>query len=258
MYQRLRDPVHDLIEFEDNTFERLIWSLLDTVPFQRLRRVRQLGFSDLVFPGATHSRFAHSVGVFHTARQLRDVLKLKLGNEYNEDRANVAVCAALVHDLGHGPFSHAFEQALGEDGKHEEWTARIILETEVGDRLGRFKRDFDKEVAAVFQSETLPDIYSSIVTSQFDADRLDYMRRDRMMTGTRLAGIDFTWLSANLEVDTIEVGSDDQKFAEIATFVLGPKSIGLVSRTYYRSFIYTLRCIFTKQREERRKYSAAC
>jgi uncharacterized protein len=68
--ERIRDPVHDLIEFNTDLFEQTAWSLIETPEFQRLRRIRQLGFSDLVFPGATHSRFAHSVGVFHTARQL--------------------------------------------------------------------------------------------------------------------------------------------------------------------------------------------
>lgn len=225
MFQRLRDPVHDLIEFADTPFERMIWSLLETPQFQRLRRIRQLGFSDFVFPGATHSRFSHSVGVFHTARILCSVLKEKLGGDFNPHRAEVAACAALIHDLGHGPFSHAFESALGEEGRHEEWTAKFITETSIADLMNGFRRGFSDEVAAIFTSESSPDIYSSIVSSQFDADRLDYMRRDRLMSGTQLGGIDFTWLTRNLEVRNIEIGSDDQQFAEVSTFVLGPKAL---------------------------------
>lgn len=225
MFQRLRDPIHDLVEFADTPFERMIWSLLESPEFQRLRRVRQLGFSDFVFPGATHSRFSHSVGVFHTSRILCNVLREKLGSDFISDRAEVAICAALIHDLGHGPFSHAFEAALGEEGRHEEWTERFIKETHLRDKLESFRRGFSDEVAAIFKSETSPDIYSSIVSSQFDADRLDYMRRDRMMSGTQLGGIDFTWLVRNLEVRNIEIGSDDQQFAEVSTFVLGPKAL---------------------------------
>ena len=73
--QRIRDPLHDLIEFSSFELERTLWKVLQTRPFQRLRRVKQLGFSDLVYPGASHSRFAHSVGVFHTARQLMEVVR---------------------------------------------------------------------------------------------------------------------------------------------------------------------------------------
>lgn len=225
MFQRLRDPIHDLIEFADTPFERMIWSLLESPEFQRLRRIRQLGFSDFVFPGATHSRFAHSVGVFHTARLLCSVLKEKLGSDFKRDRAEVAIAAALIHDLGHGPFSHAFEDALGEVGRHEEWTLRFIRETAIYDKLNAYRAGFGEEVASIFTSESSPDIYSSVVSSQFDADRLDYMRRDRMMSGTQLGGIDFTWLVRNLEVRNIEIGSDDQPFAEVSTFVLGPKAL---------------------------------
>src|SRR5271170_3397941 len=120
--QRIRDPLHDLIEFSSSEWERTLWKVVQTRPFQRLRRIKQLGFSDLVYPGATHSRFAHSVGVFHTARQLGAVLELRQGKKFSRERAEVAYCAALIHDLGHGPFSHAFETALADEGRHETWT----------------------------------------------------------------------------------------------------------------------------------------
>src|SRR4051812_17554068 len=105
--QRIRDPIHDLIEFGTSDFEQMAWSLICTPEFQRLRRIKQLGFSELVFPGATHSRFAHSIGVFHTARALAGRIKIYLGKE-DVERAETAMAAALVHDLGHGPFSHSF------------------------------------------------------------------------------------------------------------------------------------------------------
>ncbi len=108
--QRIRDPLHNLISFEADEFENAMWDVIQTQPFQRLRRVKQLGFSDLVYPGATHSRFAHSVGVFHTARQLMKVIQSRVGQRrYKGSKAEIALAAALVHDLGHGPFSHAFE-----------------------------------------------------------------------------------------------------------------------------------------------------
>ncbi len=108
--QRIRDPLHNLVEFGEGQFEDVLWRVIQTPQFQRLRRIRQLGFSEFVYPGATHSRFAHSIGVFHTARQLMEIIKNHLGpNAFNEHQARVALAAALVHDVGHGMFSHAFE-----------------------------------------------------------------------------------------------------------------------------------------------------
>ena len=145
--QRIRDPVHGLIVFSATSeFDQLIWRLLNKAEFQRLRRIKQLGFSELVYPGATHTRLAHSVGVFHTARTLVRLFRGMLGKGFDRERGEVAICAALLHDLGHGPFSHAFEgvlKACGIMGKHEEWTADIIrCDTEIGRTL----RDYDSRL----------------------------------------------------------------------------------------------------------------
>lgn len=131
--QRLRDPVHGLITFRANDkLDQLAWRLLDTPEFQRLRRIKQLGVSEFTFPSATHSRFAHSVGVFHTARTLIGIIRREIsgiGQTFEPERADVAVIAALLHDLGHGPFSHTFEsvqKARGVAKRHELWTADIV------------------------------------------------------------------------------------------------------------------------------------
>jgi uncharacterized protein len=104
--QRVRDSVHGLIVFthegRDARRDQTAWRLLNTPEFQRLRRIRQLGLSEITFPGATHTRFSHSIGVFHTARMLVRILsRLIPAREFNRDRADLAVLAALVHDLGH-------------------------------------------------------------------------------------------------------------------------------------------------------------
>lgn len=226
--ERIRDPVHNLIEFHKDGFEEHCWDVVQTVPFQRLRRIKQLGFSELVYPGATHSRLAHSLGVFHTARQLTRVVKDYLGDgKFHGMQANAAVAAALIHDIGHGPFSHAFEHALeqvGITGSHEDWTVRIVRETEVRDKFDAYHPGFAETVAEIINSESPDDVYCSIVSSQFDADRLDYMRRDRLMTGTQQGGIDFQWLLANLQIGRVKVGQDGQYLKKAETFVLGPKS----------------------------------
>ncbi len=226
--ERIRDPVHDLIEFGIGNFDQLAWTALNASEFQRLRRIKQLGFSELVFPGATHNRFAHSVGVFHAARRLSELIRDRLGAAFNPDRAEVAVAAALVHDLGHGPFSHAFEdamQSLGIGRRHEDWTAEIVTgDTRVCEVLSAFRPNFQSDVAELLASETPVDIYSAIVSSQFDADRLDYVRRDRLMTGAQHGGFDFPWLMANLEVDRVAISLDGEGFGEVESLILGNKA----------------------------------
>src|SRR5579864_4141383 len=116
------DPVHSLITFEDADCDKLLLSLINTKEFQRLRRIKQLGMSEFVFPGANHSRFAHSIGVMHLARQFLNRLG-QLGEKIGEEEQTIVLSAALLHDLGHGPFSHAFEKITNED--HEERTLEI-------------------------------------------------------------------------------------------------------------------------------------
>jgi uncharacterized protein len=239
--QRIRDPVHDLIEFDEGDgFESMLWRVIQTAPFQRLRRIRQLGFSELVYPGATHTRFAHSLGVFHTARQLMRIVDLYAPRTPDERiQREAALAASLVHDVGHGPFSHAFE-AVGKSFKwslvadHEVHSGSLIRSTEpgsIGEILNGYRPGFADVVAEVLRRgpET---VYGSIVSSQFDADRLDYIRRDGLMTGTRLARVDFEWLLANLEIGELPRpaanGPEEASTGQVPrpkTLVLGPKAI---------------------------------
>lgn len=228
--QRIRDPIHNLIEFDEGGFERVIWRVLQTHPFQRLRRIRQLGFTEFVYPGATHSRFAHSVGVFQTARYLMKIIERHMGkSEFKEWQAEQALAAALVHDLGHGMFSHAFEDIGKELGlpmaKHEIVSDLLIRDSEVSQELKAIGSGFANDVADIVKRKFPENLYAAVVSSQFDADRLDYMQRDRLMTGVQSSRIDFRWLTANLEIGTIAPATDEKKGENIQTFVLGPKAI---------------------------------
>lgn len=228
--QRVRDPVHNLISFGASQFENVIWEVIQTRPFQRLRRVKQLGFSDLVYPGATHSRFAHSIGVFHTARQLMKIIAEKVSTQkWNETQANAALAAALVHDVGHGAFSHAFEEVgkrLSLKLAHHEYVSDILIrDSEISEPLKKMGSGFHNDVADVIKAAGPRSVYDAVVSSQFDADRLDYIRRDRMMAGSSHGVIDYDWLISNLHVDTINTGVDDQKVGELETFVIGPKGV---------------------------------
>ena len=233
--QRIRDPLHNLIEFGVDEFEHTLWKVIETRPFQRLRRIRQLGFSELVFPGATHTRFAHSVGVFHTARQLMRIIERQIGDR--ETQSRVALAAALVHDVGHGMFSHSFEE-IGKEldlpmANHESVSEALIRDREIAEALQTLGSGFANDVADVLRRKKPRNLYDSVVSSQFDADRLDYMQRDRMMTGVQSSGIDATWLMENLEIGSVRTSSDDETSGTVDTLVLGPKA-------YYAAENYVL------------------
>jgi hypothetical protein len=237
--QRVRDPLHNLIEFDAGEFEQTCWKVVQTRPMQRLRRVKQLGFSEFVYPGASHTRFAHSLGVFHTARLLSSILKRRLGDRFDNNESQVAVAAALVHDIGHGPFSHAFEDALKsiDASKKHELRTRALLNTP--DMLEAFEDypEFPEKISDLIESEFPQNVYASIVSSQFDADRLDYMRRDRIMSGTLQSGIDFEWLMANLEVARVPVDQDGKIVRRADTFVINEKGV-LAAEGYVFSLLY--------------------
>ena len=217
--QRIRDPVHGLVVFgggndrDQNQTDRIAWGLLNTREFQRLRRIRQLGFSDLVYPGATHSRFAHAIGVYHTARHLIEVIRRRQDATYDPERARVVLLAALLHDIGHGPFSHVFEQsahAAGLKKRHEDWGSEIVEEdTEVNRVLRQVDGMLPGHISVLLKEEEPKDIYATVVSSQFDADRLDYVQRDRLMTGVEFAHLDRDWLLDCLEVGSVTIGEDE-------------------------------------------------
>ncbi|HUC19110.1 MAG TPA: HD domain-containing protein [Acetobacteraceae bacterium] len=238
--ERIRDPVHDLIEFgtaadpDQRQLEQVLWRVIETRPFQRLRRIKQLGFSELVFPGATHTRFAHSIGVFHTARLLVGAIRRSvtaIGRDFDAHQARVAMAAALLHDVGHGMFSHAFERLGKHFGlalvDHEAMSDRLIRSDEIRAALGGpggLGPSFADEVADMVKAKQPSNLYASVVSSQFDADRLDYMQRDRLMTGVQSSDVDATWLIANLEVGSVKTGSEDGQTGAVETLVLSHKA----------------------------------
>ncbi|MFS0874081.1 HD domain-containing protein [Paenibacillus xylanilyticus] len=180
-----KDPVHNYIHVQDP----IIWQLINTPEFQRLRRIRQLGTSYLTFHGAEHSRFSHSLGVYEITRKIISQFERSHYSDWPKEEKAVALCAALLHDLGHGPFSHSIEEAF--DMNHEDWTCRIILgDTEVGAILRRYAPDFPEKVASVIQKTYEQPIVVNLVTSPLDADRMDYLLRDAYFTGVNYGTID--------------------------------------------------------------------
>lgn len=176
--QVLKDPVHDEILFEDPW----LWSLVNTPAFQRLRRIRQLGTSYLTFHGAEHTRFAHSLGAYETMRRVLSHLQRECGWPTEKRDLQLALAVALLHDIGHGPFSHTFESILGVH--HEDWTHRIILEEpQLRARLDEIDDTFAADLVAILKKDGRFPAIENLISSQLDVDRMDYMLRDAKATG---------------------------------------------------------------------------
>lgn len=225
----IRDVIHGDI-FIDEKYVAVI----DTREFQRLRRIKQLSVANMVFPGAEHTRFAHCIGTFHVMRMIIEhfePLFQKCGLEITEQEKDAALVAALLHDIGHGPYSHAFEgvlQSLGhKDINHEQLGVMIIRSehTEIHEVLTReFGEDFPDAVANIilkkqevkqipFNKSTkkldLQFVLSSLLSSQLDADRMDYMLRDAWYTGAKYGTID---LSRTINSMSLAINPENDQF----------------------------------------------
>jgi len=193
-YLEIIDPIHDFIRIYEPEIK-----VIDSSIFQRLRRIRQLAGAHLVYPSAQHSRFEHSLGVTHLAGQAATVLKDK-GFLNSDDVANLRL-GGLLHDIGHGPFSHLFEEVLQKRKKisHEEIGKKLILQTEIGDLLS--KSGFNKKfLADLTLGNSKYQFMNEIISGGLSADMMDYLPRDGYFTGAEHAKIDFKRIIQSLDV----------------------------------------------------------
>ncbi|NHI99074.1 HD domain-containing protein [Lactococcus garvieae] len=183
-----RDPVHDYIHVENQT----IYDLINTAEFQRLRRIKQLGTSSYTFHGAEHSRFSHCMGVYHIAKTITEWFTKRYPETWNPEENLVTQCAALLHDVGHGAYSHTFEGLFGTD--HEAITGEIITSptTEINAVLRKVSSDFPEQVASVISHDYPNPQVVQLISSQIDADRMDYLLRDAYYTGAVYGQFDLT------------------------------------------------------------------
>lgn len=178
-----KDPVHRYIHVRD----RLIWDLIGTREFQRLRRIRQLGTTYLTFHGAEHSRFSHSLGVYEIMRRI--IANFHQISEWSEEERLLGLTTALLHDIGHGPFSHSFEKVFHLN--HESFTEQMILgDTEVNAVLRKADASFPEKVANIIAKTSEYKHIVSLISSQIDADRMDYLLRDAYFTGVSYGQFD--------------------------------------------------------------------
>ena len=183
------DPIHKEIVIDSSKDEEMmIMELIETFAFQRLRRIKQLGTASLVFHGAESSRFTHSLGVFCVARKILNRL-IEINADFKKEKF-VLYGAALLHDLGHGPLSHTSEQIFSHS--HEYWSKRLIQNyAPINTILKKFGNDLPEKIGELFSNKNfISHPVKTLISSEIDCDRLDYLLRDSYNTGTKYGLVD--------------------------------------------------------------------
>lgn len=190
----INDPVYGFVNIPYD----IVFDIIEHPFFQRLRRIRQLGLTSMVYPGAYHTRFHHVIGAMHLAMQALETLKSK-GHQISEEESKAVICGVLLHDIGHGPFSHALEYTI-VNGVHHEELSILFIE--------RLNEEFNGELdltLEVFKNTYHKKFLHQIISSQLDVDRLDYLTRDSFYTGVHegIVGVDRIIKMLNIKDDTI-------------------------------------------------------
>ncbi len=187
------DPIHDFIRVYNHELP-----IIDDPIFQRLRRIRQLSGAHLTYPAAQHTRFEHSLGAMHIASQAGHALNEK--EFLKSDDIEILRLAGLLHDIGHGPFSHLFEEIIQEKKiSHEDFGKEIILKSEIGDKLS--KNGFDKKlITRIAFGDSKFQYMNEIISGALSADMMDYILRDGYFTGAEYAKIDHKRITQSLNV----------------------------------------------------------
>ncbi len=216
---RIKDVIHGEIHITDD----LIKSLIETFEFQRLRKIKQLGVTNYVFPGAEHTRYIHSLGVFHISNKIINELKGK-GYSFTEEEEVSLKAAALLHDVGHGPLSHAAEGFFNYS--HEDYTIKIIKdkETEINEILINYEKENNLNIInniEMFIKKTHPNkALNSIISSTVDADRMDYLLRDSYYTGAVYGNVDIDRLISYMELSDGKIVFDKKALHTLEDFIL--------------------------------------
>lgn len=268
----IRDPVHGSIYFSDAEV-----AVLDTAEYQRLRAIKQLGFSEFSFPGATHNRYIHSVGVSHLAGLCFDsifrIYPFSKPSVKTKFRQAVRL-ASLLHDVGHGPLSHTTEQVMpsvddlkvqvyknlphGQNRRanHEDYTIKYVTDSEIAKTIDKHFPDIGHMQVATLIDKALPDtedffvdngidyrpILSQIVSSELDVDRMDYLERDSYFCGTNYGKIDLHWLLQNMTFHRLEdkmyLALNRRALYSFDDFLISRHHMHLMVYCHHKSIIY--------------------
>ena len=205
----LNDPIYGFIRIPNS----LIFDIIEHPSFQRLRRVSQMGFSNLVYPGANHTRFHHALGCLHLMQKTVNVLRVK-GINISEDEENALYIAILLHDIGHGAFSHALEHSIVTGITHEEISLKY---------MHQLNKEFDGQLdlaISVFNGEYHRKFLHQLITSQLDIDRLDYLKRDSFYTGVAEGNISSDRLIAMINVVDNELVIEKKGIYSVEKFLI--------------------------------------
>lgn len=208
----IRDVLYGDINIEDEIIEKLI----RTKEMQRLRGIKQLGLTYLVFPGAEHSRYTHSIGVYYLATQIVEVLEHKSGMKFDETEKKGLYVACLLHDLGHGPYSHASEYFFAYD--HERMTIDIISSVDTQIHAILKDQKYYEDVILFIKKEHKNKLLNSIISSSIDADRMDYLVRDSYYCGVSYGRIDTQRLLKMIDVEDDQIVFLEKVFTQLKTF----------------------------------------
>ncbi len=203
------DPVHGFITVSD----KLVFDIIEHPYFQRLRRIKQLGFNDFVYPGAIHTRFHHALGAYHLMLGALKILRIK-GVKITDEEVQGACIAILLHDIGHGPFSHTLEFNLLKGVHHEEISKAYMSELNK-----QFKGKLNIAIA-IFEGTYKKQFLHQLVSSQLDVDRLDYLTRDSFFTGVHEGVIAHNRIIEMLNVHNDELVIDEKGIYSIENFLI--------------------------------------
>ena len=207
-FKIINDPVHGFIKIP----HEILFDVIEHPYFQRLRRISQTGLLNLIFPGATHTRFHHALGAMHLMFTALETLRLK-GTEISKEEEKSAMLAILLHDIGHGPFSHALENMLMDDWHHEKLS--LLL-------MNRMNVEFEGALTMaieMFQGKYHRKFFNQLISSQLDVDRLDYLKRDSFYTGVSEGNINTQRIVSMMNVSEDELVIDAKGIYSIENFL---------------------------------------
>ena len=210
----MRDPIHGYI----HVHYKVIWDCINAREFQRLRRIHQLGGDFQVYHTAEHTRFSHSLGVYEIVRRMVEEIE-ELSRSLSEYEKCAAMLAGLLHDLGHGPFSHAFEAV--SDCHHEQFTQRIILEdSEIHRILSAADVRLPQDVADIIGYRYKNDLLNQLVSGQLDADRMDYLLRDAYFTGTSYGTFDMERILRTIRIQDAHLAVKESGIHSVEDYIM--------------------------------------